>query len=151
PSFNFGFELPGRTNNIGKERSASLAQVFENLLPDSAQPLAVAGAVVRRHPVRIFADEESDRGYAGRNHPATTVSIRSLECRRMRRQPSPSDRTGEAELIKPLGIVIGNTMREYVTLPGVSGNFKTLQLADNFESGAFALQLGSGRNVLPAQ
>ena len=69
----------------------------------------------------------------------------------MRRQASPTNRAGEAKLIKPLGIIIGNAMREYVTLPGVGGNFKSLQLTNDLKRSAFTLQLGSRRDVLPAQ
>ncbi len=59
----------------------------------------------------------------------------------MRREPSPAHRTGEAELVEPLGIVIGDASGKDVSLPGIGGNFKTLQLTKNFQRPSLADEL----------
>ena len=69
----------------------------------------------------------------------------------MRRQAAPADGAGQAKLIERVGIVVGDAARQNVALPGVGGNFETLQLAQNFKRAAFAAELRSGRDVLPAQ
>ncbi len=69
----------------------------------------------------------------------------------MRRQASPADCSGEAKLIEPLGIVVGDAAGQNLPLPGVGGNFKSLKLAHDFERGALALNLSSRRHMLPAQ
>ena len=69
----------------------------------------------------------------------------------MRRQPSPADRSGKAKLIQPFGIVVRNAPCQHLPLPGVGGNFKSLQLAKYLKRGALALHLRSQGNMLPAQ
>ena len=69
----------------------------------------------------------------------------------MRGQPSPAHRSGQAKLVEPLGIVVGDATRQHLTLPRVSWNFESLQLAKNFQRRALALNLRSGRDMLPTQ
>ena len=69
----------------------------------------------------------------------------------MRGEASPSNCAGQAELIEPLGIVVSDTPGEHLALPCVGGNFESLELAEDFKRGTFALQLRSRRDMLPAQ
>ena len=69
----------------------------------------------------------------------------------MGRNPSPANRSGKAKLVKPFGIVVGNATCQYLPLPSIRWNFKSLQLAKHFESCAFALHLRSRRDMLPSQ
>ena len=106
--------------------------------------------IVRRHPVGFFAHKERDGSHAGGNHaPLARGGI--LQRGGMRRQPSPADGAGQAELIEPGGIVIRDAPRQNLALPGIGGNFKSLQLAQNLERGALALHLSARRHMLPAQ
>src|SRR5215470_10562478 len=66
-------------------------------------------------------------------------------------EASPTDRTGQAELIEPLGIVIGDTPCEDLPLPCVGGNFESLELSEDFERGTLTLRLRSRGDMLPAQ
>ena len=95
---------------------------------------------MRRHPVGFFADEKSNRSYAGWNHPSFP-GRRVIERGRMRRQSPPAYCAGEAKLVQPLGIVVCNTPAQDLSFPGIRGNLKTLQLAQHIERGAFALDL----------
>src|SRR5277367_6486746 len=103
-----------------------------------------------RHPVGLFADKESDGGNASRNDPAF-AGRGILERCRMWRQPSPAHGTGQAELVKPFGIVVGDASRQNMAFPGVGWNFESLQLTQHLESGALALNLRVRRKMLPAQ
>ena len=105
---------------------------------------------MRSHPIGFFAHEECNWSHAGRNHPPLAGS-RIVKRSGMRRQPSPTDRSGKAELVQPLGIVVRNASAENVPLPGTGGNFKSLQLSQHVERGAFSLHLTPGRDMLPAQ
>ena len=67
----------------------------------------------------------------------------------MRRQPSPADYAGQAKLVQPLGVVIRDASGKDLPLPGIRRNFKSLQLTKDVEQGALALDLGSGRDMLP--
>ena len=67
----------------------------------------------------------------------------------MRRQSSPADRSGEAKLIEPLGIVIDDAACQHLPLPGVGRNFKSLELAHDFERATLARDLSSRRHMLP--
>ena len=74
-----------------------------------------------------------------------------FERRRMRRQASPADRAGQAEVVEPFGIVIGHSSRENVALPGIRRNFEALHLAQHLQRAALAAHLRAGSDVLPAQ
>ena len=76
-----------------------------------------------------------------------------LERGRMRREPAPADRAGEAELIETsAGRIIGDAARaEFGASQALAGRLETLQLANDFERAAFAEKLRAGRDVLPAQ
>src|SRR5712692_4972545 len=69
----------------------------------------------------------------------------------MRREASPADRAGEAELVKVFGVVVRDTTREDLALPGICRRFKALQLTQSFKQTALAEQLGAWRDVLPAK
>src|SRR5262249_17702530 len=74
-SLDFGFEFAGCANDIGKERSTALLQIFEDLLCDRAQALSITGRRMRSHPVRLFANKERDGSDAGRNHATTSIAF----------------------------------------------------------------------------
>jgi hypothetical protein len=79
------------------------------------------------HPIRFFADEERDRRNAGwHNSPPAFAGI--FQRRRMRRQPAPADRAGQAKLIQHSRIVLVHAPRQNLLLPGIGRNFETLQL-----------------------
>ena len=69
----------------------------------------------------------------------------------MRRQASPADGAGQAQLIERSGIVVVHAARQNLLLPGVRRNFETLQLAQHFQQSALAGELRLRRHVLPAQ
>src|SRR5215469_4863401 len=69
----------------------------------------------------------------------------------MRGQTSPAHGAGEEKLIEPLGIVVRYAPAQYLPLPGIGGNFKTLQLPQHLKRCALASDLGPGRDMLPAQ
>src|SRR6266404_4200468 len=115
--------------------------------------------MVRHHPISLFPNKECNRRNAGGDHTpppglvsvAAAVATRGLEGCRMRRNPSPANRSRKAKLVQPFGIIVGDATCQHLPLPGVGGNLKTLQLAKHFKGGAFALDLRSGSNVLPSQ
>ena len=74
-----------------------------------------------------------------------------LKRRRMRRQPSPADRTGETKLVEPFRIVVGNAPRQNLPLPGVGGNFESLATAAGHRAWRARPAPVSRRNMLPAQ
>ena len=69
----------------------------------------------------------------------------------MRREASPADRAGEAELIENLGRVAGDAALQDLPLPGIRRRLETLELAEDFQHAALAGQLRAGSEVLPAQ
>ena len=66
-------------------------------------------------------------------------------------EPTPTDCSGQAELVKKLGIVIRNPARQDVLFPGIGWYFKALQLAKDFERASFSQDLRPGSDMLPAQ
>ena len=93
-----------------------------------------------RHPVGFFANEESDGRDAGGNHAALAFG-RIFERCRMRRETSPAHGSGEAKLVEPFGIVVGDAPRQHLPLPCIRRNFKALQLPHHFERAALAAHL----------
>src|SRR5260370_31226763 len=69
----------------------------------------------------------------------------------MRGQAAPADGTGEAELVKQLGLVVRDAARENWALRGICGSFEALQLWQRFEQPALAEELRAGRDVLPSE
>ncbi len=108
--------------------------------------------MVQQHPVRLFAHKECNGSDASGDDAAASVAGVFKRCR-MRREPAPADSAGERELIQDFGIVVDHAARQNLALPGARGNFKALQLAQDFKCAAFgvARNLGARRNVLPAQ
>src|ERR1700746_3840205 len=103
-----------------------------------------------RHPIGFFANEERHGRNTGRNHSPLALA-RVREGCGMRRKASPTHGTGKAKLVKPFRVVVCDSARENLPLPGVGGAFKTLQLAKNFQGSTFARDLRAGRDVLPAK
>src|SRR5262249_50830499 len=56
----------------------------------------------------------------------------------------------QTELVEPFGIVIGNSARQYLPLPRVSRDFKSLQLLQHFERSTLANDLRTRLQMLPA-
>src|SRR5689334_3638576 len=102
------------------------------------------------HPVRFLAQEEGYRSDAG-GHDAPIASGAGLECRRMRREPAPAHRAGQAELVQLRWIVIFNALPQNLPLPGAGRDLKTLQLAQDLQQAAFAAELRAIGNMLPAR
>ncbi len=147
------FSLPGAAHDVGEERCSPLAQEVQHLTRAFAQAAGLGLIYVnpaRSHPVGLFAHEECDRRHAGRNH-APFPSRGVIERGRMRRKPSPADGAGQAELVEPGGIVVGDAPGENLPLPGIGGNFESLQLPQHIQRGAFARHLRCWRDMLPAQ
>src|SRR5262249_33676590 len=119
------------------------------------------------HPVSVLAHEECNRRHTSRNDAPLTwgdpfpictqfVAVRAIssaciERRRVRRESSPSNRSGKTQLIEVRRLVARDSAAEYIALPGTRGNFETLQLAQDFERAVFAADLCPGSKVLPAQ
>ena len=122
-------EAPRWRRNSSTCRAASLRPARLGLL---------RCGVVRAHPVGFLAHEECDRGHAGWNHPAFSSS-RILKRRRMGRQAAPAHSSRQAKLIKPLGIIVRNAPAQNLPLPGIGGDFKSLQLSQHIERRALAL------------
>src|SRR4029077_14912531 len=69
----------------------------------------------------------------------------------MWRYPTPACRTGQAQLIEDLRIVIGDAAAQDLALPSIRGSLKTLHLLQDFQRAAIAQHLARRCNVLPAQ
>src|SRR5258708_28708635 len=118
--------------------------------------------MARRHPVRFLAHKKSNGRHAGRNYAPLAgwdrVSSKIASFHRggriqgswMWRQPSPSYRPGQAQLVKPLGIVIGHPPRQNLPLPGIRRNLESLQLVQDFQRAALSYDLSSISDVLPS-
>ena len=50
----------------------------------------------------------------------------------MRRNASPTDGPGEAQLVEHLRIVVRNSARQNLLLPRIGGSFESLQLLQRF-------------------
>src|SRR5258708_38087758 len=106
--------------------------------------------MARDHPVGVVAGEKSNGGYAGGDHAAFALG-RIFERGWMRREASPADCAGQAELIEPLGIVVGDAAAQDFWLPGVGRDFEALQLVEDFAQGALTGALCIVSYVLPPQ
>src|SRR5262249_35685912 len=140
-----------------EERSAARPQKLKHLTRDGTEALdfvlrlMLRGAHAgQRHPFGFIADEKCDGRHAGRDYAARGAG-RVLEHRGMRRKTSPSDRSGEAELVKDLRIVVADPAGQNLPFPGTGGDFESLQLAEDFERATLVAKLRSGGHVLPAQ
>src|SRR5258708_35661236 len=99
------------------------------------------------HPFRCIADKERDRCNTGWNNSATS-SGGIFEHRRMRGEPSPADSASQAKLIEYFGIVVADSPRQHLPLPGTGGNFKALKLAQHLQRAMLIAGLRAWRNVL---
>ena len=70
---------------------------------------------------------------------------------RVWRNPSPADRARQTELVENLRVVIRDSARQDLRLPGTGRNFEALQLPDDFEQPALAPRLRARREVLPVE
>src|ERR1700675_4443293 len=112
--------------------------------------------MMRSQPVGIFAHEkcngrDSRRNYSPPVFSAVLIASRCFQSRRMWRQPAPSDRARQTELIEVRRIVVRDSARQDKSLPRACRNLKPLQLADYFESPMLAPHLRTRSNMLPAQ
>ncbi len=64
---------------------------------------------------------------------------------------APGYDAGEAEVVEPLGLVVGYAVREQGALPLDGGGFEAFQLLDGGEDGFFAGELGVGGEVVPVE
>jgi hypothetical protein len=68
-----------------------------------------------------------------------------------RREAAPGDLAGEAQLVEPGRVVVGDAPREDLALPGLGGQLEALELLDDPQQALGSVQLGAGLDVLPAQ
>src|SRR5436309_2960429 len=132
------------------------AQKLEHLRggwADARREVRRNGATVSREPIGLFANEERQRRNTGRNYAASRrkFAIRLAQHGGMRRKPPPADASSQAQSVKDLRVVAHNSPRQNFPLPSVRRGFEPLELAEGFEHTAFTAQLGSRREVLPAQ
>src|SRR5258706_14328910 len=69
----------------------------------------------------------------------------------MRRQSPPTNRASEAKIIQSFRIVILDATRQYLALPRIRGDLKTLHLFDDVQQATFADELSARGNMLPAR
>ena len=114
------------------------------------------GILTYPHPIGFLAHKERNRSHAGRNDTSLPRhspirSSTSFQRSRMRRQPPPSHRSRQTELIQPLRIVIRHPPRQHLPLPRIRRNLKPLQLLQDFHRPALARSLRSWSHMLPPQ
>ena len=64
---------------------------------------------------------------------------------------APGEDAGEAEVVEPLGLVVGDAGGEEGALPLDGGGFEAFELLDGGEDGFFAGELGVGGEVVPVE
>ena len=64
---------------------------------------------------------------------------------------APADDAGEAEVVEPLGVVVGDARGEEGALPLDGGGFEAFELLDGGEDAFFAGELGVGGEVVPVE
>ena len=69
----------------------------------------------------------------------------------MRREASPSGHAHEAEAVERGTVVASDAAGKDVAFPSAGGDFKALQLAQDFQQSVLATQIGAGCEMLPAQ
>src|SRR6185295_18599716 len=66
-------------------------------------------------------------------------------------EPGPTDFAGEAERVEERRFVAVDAQREDVALPGVRGDFESVELFDDFVNAVDAGQARRRRHVLPGE
>ena len=148
-------------HQLAQERRAAAAERGEHRLggmgEDAVRPRA-RGVVVRgrRQPLQVLAQEERDRGGAGRPHPpprrrprGSGGGLRAVE-RGMRRQAPPRHLPGETEPIQHLRLVAFHAGGQHVAFPGRGGDLAALELPDHLQQPARTVQARPRRETLPA-
>ena len=69
----------------------------------------------------------------------------------MRRDAAPAHGSGEAELVEPARVVVGDAGRKQRTLPLDSRSLEAFKLRESFEDALFPAELCLRREVLPAE
>ena len=82
--------------------------------------------------------------------PRRTALLPPRPASRSRREPTPGHLAGEAQLVEPPRLVADHPGRQHVGLPLAGGDLEPGQLLDDREQPRPALELGPGRDVLPA-
>ena len=103
-----------------------------------------------RQPVGGLADVEGDGRGVGGDDAAGSGSIANSPGG-VRRDAPPADGTGEAELVKPSGIVVCDAGGQQGALPLDGRGFEAFELIQGFQDALFAGELRLRREMLPAE
>ena len=100
----------------------------------------------RQQPLGVVSQEQRQRRDARGPHATASFGFE----RRMRREPSPHDFSGQAQAVEQLRIVVRDATRQHTRFPGRGRNLVALQLAQDLKQSVGSMQLRSRREMLPA-
>ena len=147
-------QLGQRLLELGAQQAAMLQQLVEeggavggNEIDDSlrlgAGPRAGVGRLGHRPPQRgMAARQQRDRGRAHRRRPPR---------RGARAQPQPGGMARQAARVEPRRTIVLQPRRQDVAFPGGGRRAEAFELADDGVERSRALDLGVGRDPLPAE
>jgi len=102
-------------------------------------------------PFGGLAQEKSNGRSGGGNDAARRGGVGNRQPRRMRRDASPADDTGQAKIIQPARIVVSHACRQQCALPLNRGGFESFELLDGREHAFFSRELCARCEVVPVK
>ena len=116
------------------------------------EQLLVDGLLRERvgQPVGGLADVEGDGRGVGGDHAAGRGAV-AVRPGGVRRDAAPADGAGEAKLVEPAGIVVGDAGGQQGALPLDGRGFEAFELVQGGEHALFAGELRLRREMLPAE
>src|ERR1017187_5918227 len=142
-------------NLLGKTRPSFL-QKFPNVQSirgESMNEVAVFDSLRAKgivQPRRSVSHVERDGGGVGRDHSTWALAVAFVKSR-VRRDTSPANDPGQAEMIKPARIVVCDSRREDGFFPLDGRRLEAFQFCDRFEQSIFSRDLGLRRKMLPSE
>ena len=145
--FDLGAQQAGALDQLVEERRA----VLPNAVGDRLRPGARTDRVRRRGERRpvpgMTPRQQGDRRGAHRRRVAL-AAVRSAVARP---EPRPGDPSGQALIVEPARLVVGEARRQDLGLPGAGRRLEAFELRDDDLDRVRPLHARIGRDALPAE
>ena len=145
--FDLGAQQAGALDQLVEERRALLPHAVDNRLRAGAWPGRVGRGGERRPVPGMTPRQQGDRRGAHRRD----VALAAVRSSVARPEARPCDSSGQALIVEPARLVLGDARRQDLGLPGAGRRLEAFELRDDHLDGIRPLHARVRRDALPAE